>query len=174
MIKAAIYCRVSTPDQDPDNQLEVLTTMARGRGWEVVEVYREEGSAWHAGHQPELARLIRAARGYRFRVVLVWALDRLSRQGPLAILSLVRKLGGYGVKIVSDQEPWTSTSTELQELLLSIAGWVAKMESQRISERTKAGMARSRAERGGSLPTRGPDRKRRKRRSPRPPAGEEY
>lgn len=167
MIKAAIYCRVSRPEQDPENQLQVLRTWAEARGFEVVEVFQEEETAWQAGHQHELARLVRAARGYRFRVVLVWALDRLSRQGPLAILSLVKRLGDYGVRVISHQEPWTEGPAELQELLLSIAGWVARMESQRISERTKAGMARRRQELGGKLPTRGPDRKKRKRRSSR-------
>jgi DNA invertase Pin-like site-specific DNA recombinase len=165
MIKAAIYCRVSRPEQDPENQLGVLQEMAAARDWEVVEIYREEETAWQAGHQHELARLTRAARGFRFRIVLVWALDRLSRQGSLAILSLVKRLGDYGVRVISHQEPWTEGPAELQELLLSIAGWVARMESQRISERTKAGMERRRQELGGKLPPRGPDRKKRKRRS---------
>lgn len=165
MTKAAIYCRVSTPDQDPENQLRVLQELAAARGWEVAEVYREEETAWKAGHQHELARLVRAARGFRFKVVMVWALDRLSRQGAMAILNLVKRLGDYGVRVVSHQEPWTEGPAELQELLLAIAGWVARMESQRISERTKAGMERRRQELGGKLPTRGPDRKKRRRRS---------
>jgi DNA invertase Pin-like site-specific DNA recombinase len=170
MIKAAIYIRVSTSDQDPENQLEALKRMTLGRGWIIKEIYREEASAWQEGHQRELARLIRAARAGRFSIVLVWALDRLSRQGPLAILQLVKRLGQYGVKVVSYQESWTEVSGEMQELLLSIAGWVARAESQRISERTKAGMARKRVEleaKGEKMPTRGPDRKKRKRRSMR-------
>ncbi|MBU2536468.1 MAG: recombinase family protein [Chloroflexi bacterium] len=52
----------------------------------------------------ELANLIADARQRRFQVVLVWALDRLSREGALAILSLVHKLSAYGVKVLSYQE----------------------------------------------------------------------
>ena len=57
---AAIYCRVSTGGQDPDNQLRVLQEWARARGFEVVQIYSETESAWRDGHQAELAR-VRAA-----------------------------------------------------------------------------------------------------------------
>jgi DNA invertase Pin-like site-specific DNA recombinase len=46
------------------------------------------------------------------------------------------------VKVLSYQESWTEAPGELGELLYALAGWVAKMESQRRSERTKAGLAR--------------------------------
>ena len=95
-MKAAIYCRISTSEQDIRNQLLVLKDLAARRGDEVVQAYQEEETAWHAGHQHELARLVQAARVGRFKVVYVWALDRLSRQGPLAIMTLVDRLGKYG------------------------------------------------------------------------------
>lgn len=164
MIKVAIYSRVSTTEQDIENQLSVLKDWAARRDFEIVQVYQEEESAWRAGHQRELAKLIKAARIGRFKVVLVWSLDRLSRQGSLAILQLVNKLGNYGVKVVSYQESWTDVPSEFQEVLLAIAGWVARMESQRISERTKAGIERKRREFGGKLPVRGRDKHKRKRR----------
>ena len=78
--------------------------------------------------------------------MLVWALDRLSREGALAILTLVHRLRVYGVKVISYQESWTEAPGEPGELLFAIAGWVARMESQRRSERTKAGLARARAQ----------------------------
>jgi len=144
-MRAVIYARVSTNDQDTENQSRVLADWAASRGFEVLEYYREEGSAWEAGHQGELARLIADARRGKFKAVLVWALDRLSREGALAILSLVEKLKNYRVKIISYQEAWTEAPGELAELLYSLTGWVAKMESERRSERTKAGLARARA-----------------------------
>jgi len=78
--------------------------------------------------------------------VLVWALDRLSREGALAILSLAHKLSVCGVKVLSYQESWTEAPGELAELLYALTGWVARMESQRRSERTKAGLARVKAQ----------------------------
>lgn len=164
-MKVAIYTRVSTPEQDIDNQLVVLKEWAAGRGFQVVEIYQEEESAWRRGHQRDLARLIRDARTGRFKIVLVWALDRLSREGSLAIMTLVHRLGRYGVRVLSYQESWTEAPGELAELLYAIAGWVARMESQRISERTRAGLARARVD--GKIIGRPPgsrDRKKRKRR----------
>jgi len=76
-------------------------------------------------------------------VVLVWALDRLSREGAAAILNLVNILKVYGVRVISYQEPWTEAPGEIGEVLYAIAGWVAKMESKRRSERTKAGLERA-------------------------------
>ena len=68
--------------------------------------------------------------------MLVWALDRLSREGAAAILNLVNTLKAYGVKVISYQEPWTEAPGEIGEILFAIAGWVARMESERRSERT--------------------------------------
>jgi len=142
MTKASIYVRVSTGDQDTANQVLALTEWARKRGYEVVAIYSEEESAWKTGHQRELARLLQDARKRKFDVMLVWALDRLSREGSLAILSLVHRLKTFGVKVISYQESWTEAPGELAELLYALTGWVARMESQRRSERTRAGLAR--------------------------------
>jgi putative DNA-invertase from lambdoid prophage Rac len=139
---------------------------AKQRGFEVVATYEEEESAWKGGHQRALARLAQDARRRRFSIVLVWALDRLSREGALAILTLVHRLGSYGVKVISYQESWTEAPGELGELLYALTGWVARMESQRRSERTKAGLARVVAQ-GGKLgrPVGAKDKKKRKKRS---------
>lgn len=167
-MKVCIYSRVSTYRQDTENQTLSLTEWAKQRGWEVVKVYEESESAWKAGHQTELAQLKTDAARRRFDIVLVWALDRLSREGALAILSLVSRLKQYGVRIISYQEPWTEAPGEIAEILYSIAGWVARMESQRRSERTKAGLAKAIAS-GKKLgrPTGSKDKRRRKKRSPK-------
>ena len=145
-MRVCIYSRVSSSEQDTENQITVLTNWANQRGYDVVEVYTEEESAWKSGHQRVLARLIADARQRRFQALLVWALDRLSREGALAILSLVQKLSACGVKVLSYQESWTEAPGELGELLYALTGWIARMESQRRSERTKAGLARVKAQ----------------------------
>jgi len=165
MTKASIYVRVSTGAQDIANQLSVLKDWAKRRGFEIIRVYSEEESAWKAGHQRELARLLQDSRKRKFDVLLVWALDRLSREGSLAILSLVNRLKISGVKVISYQESWTEAPGELAELLYALTGWVARMESQRRSERTKAGLARVKAQ-GKRLgrPPGSKDRRKRRRR----------
>jgi DNA invertase Pin-like site-specific DNA recombinase len=164
-MKVCIYSRVSTGAQETKNQSIVLSDWAKQRGYEVVSIYQEEESAWKAGHQRELANLIADAGKRRFQAVLVWALDRLSREGALAILSLVQKLSVYGVKVLSYQEIWTEAPGEMSELLYALTGWVARMESQRRSERTKAGLARVKAQgRHLGRPPGSKDKRRRKRR----------
>lgn len=51
----------------------------------------------------------------------------MSREGPLATLEIVHRLGRCGVQVWSYQEPWTEAGGELLDLLLAIAGWVALM-----------------------------------------------
>jgi DNA invertase Pin-like site-specific DNA recombinase len=162
MVKCVIYSRVSTEEQSTANQTNILTEWAETRGFTVVEVYQEQEGAWRNGHQRELARLSRDAHKGRFSTILVWSLDRLSREGSLAILQLVNKFSARGVKVLSYQEPWTEAPGEIGELLYALTGWVARMESQRRSERTKAGLARVKAQ--GKILGRPRDSKDKKRR----------
>jgi DNA invertase Pin-like site-specific DNA recombinase len=110
----------------------------------LVDVYSENESAWKQGHQRELARMLDDLRTGRrkYDYMVVWALDRLSRQGSAAILNLVNTFHAYGVKVISIQETWTELHGELGEVLFAIAGWVSRMESQRRSERVQAGIKR--------------------------------
>lgn len=96
----------------------VLTDWANQRGFDVIKIYEEEESAWKSGHQKQLAQLKADAARHRFDVVLIWALDRLSRGGALAILSLVNILKAYGVRIISHQEAWTEAPGELAEVFV--------------------------------------------------------
>ncbi len=163
--KAGILLRVSDSGQHTENQLPDLQAWASRRGLEVVQVYELQESAWRGAHEKMLSQVYRDARQGKFQVLLIWALDRLSREGPLATLEIVHRLGQAGVQVWSFQEPWTEAGGELLDLLLAIAGWVARMESNRRSERTKAGLQRavSQGKRLGRPPG-SKDRKKRSRR----------
>ena len=54
--------------------------------------------------------------------------------------------GNYGATVASFQKPWLEVSGGLRDLLLAIAGWVARMESNQQSQRAKAGLARAMAQ----------------------------
>ncbi len=135
-MRVCIYSRVSTGRQDADNQTAVLEDWAGQRGYEIAAQYTEIESAWKAGHQKELARLLEDARKRKFEAVLVWALDRLSREGALAILKLVDSLRLHGVRVLSYRESWTEAPGDLAELLYALTGWVARMESDNLSPAT--------------------------------------
>ena len=143
-MKVALYLRVSSGEQTTENQRQQLESYARSRGWIIAGTYTEQESAWRSGHQKELGKLRKELRnGSRYDILLCWALDRLSRQGAASILNLVATLKVYDCRVISLQEPWTEMPGELGEVLYAIAGWVAKMESERRSERTKAGLSRA-------------------------------
>lgn len=145
-MKVAIYARVSTDEQTLENQIPVLEKWAKERGWEIVKIYAEDATAWKAGHQKEFAQLLKDARMGNFKLVLVWALDRLTRAGIGEMFHLMNTLNTFGVSVFSYQEPWTEVPNEIRPLLISIFAYVANRESERRSERTKAGMARAKKE----------------------------
>lgn len=145
-MKVIIYARVSTAEQTTENQRPILQRWVADHGHELVEVYFESESAWKSGRQQELARVFKDFPRRKVDICLVWALDRLTREGVAAILRIVDRFKHYGVRVVSLQESWTEAPGEMADLLYAIAGWAAKFESQRRSARTRAGIARARAE----------------------------
>ena len=150
-MRVAIYGRVSTRDkgQDVENQLAQLRAWAKAAGHEIVVEYVDDGisGAKGADQRPQLAALLEAAHRREFDLLGVWALDRLSREGIEAVLRYVRRLSEAGVGIHSHTESWINTSDPGQrELLIGIAGWVARMERERIAERVRAGLARARVQ----------------------------
>ena len=142
-MKAALYLRVSSKEQHTENQLLPLEQFCKQRGFEVVNVYAENESAWQAGHQHEWARLMHDAESRRFNVVVVWALDRVTRQGVSSLFLQIQALRRNNVGLISVQEQWLEGLGEFSELFVSMCGFIASFESKRRSERTKAGLARA-------------------------------
>ena len=77
-------------------------------------------------------------------MLLIWALDRLSRQGIGPLLQLINSFEVYGCHVVSVNENWTHPDAgPMREMFIAMSAWAAKFESDRRSERTKAGLARA-------------------------------
>lgn len=139
---AGCKCR-SYAGQDPENQLVELRRYAKAQSWDLVEyVDRATGKT---AERDAFKELFAAASRREFGVVLVWALDRFTREGVLETFLHVRKLLDNGVQFESYTEPHFRTTGPAGELMLAVAAWIAKQERVRISERTKAGLARARA-----------------------------
>ena len=128
--------------QDPENQLLELRRYAIAQGWEIVE-YIDRATAKNSDRQ-SFQEIFKDASQRKFGVLLVWSLDRLSREGVWETFEHIRKLKQYGVDFESYSEPHFRTTGPAGELMIAIAAWIAKMERIRISERTKAGLARAR------------------------------
>ena len=141
-MKAALYLRISTDKQELENQLEPLKKFAKGRGLKVVQVYRDMATGKN-GNRPALNKMLKDAHRHAFDVIVVWALDRLSREGMSRTVQLIEMLERVGIGVISYSEPYLDTTNELaRNILLAVVSTLAKAERERISERTKAGLAR--------------------------------
>jgi DNA invertase Pin-like site-specific DNA recombinase len=141
----AIYARVSTDKQELSNQLLQLREFARKQEWEITKEYTEIISGTKDA-RPAFSQLFLDAHKRKFDLVLFWDLSRFSRSGTLYTLQKLRELENVKVGWHSFQEPYLSTTGPWKDVVLSIFSTVAKLERDKISERTKAGMARARAE----------------------------
>jgi len=95
----------------------------------------------------EFQKLFQSAVRREFQIVLVWALDRFIGENVADTFLHIQKLLGYGVQFLSYTEVHFCTNGPAGALMIPIAAWIAQQERIRISERTKAGMAKARAER---------------------------
>ncbi len=146
--RVALWLRVSTGDQNLRVQEDALAAWASARGLRVVQCYHVTSSAWRGTHHPQLRELMRDASHGDFDRVMVTALDRLHRGGPVDLVRAWQTLDGYGVRLMSLREPFIEESgafgSALRELLVMILGWLAREESELISRRTRAGLDRRR------------------------------
>jgi site-specific DNA recombinase len=144
MKKAVVYIRVSSEEQVENYSLgtqeEICRKEAARRGYEVVQVFREEGkSAKTITGRPELLSLLEFIRKNKklIQALIVYRLDRLSRQTQ-DYLAIRKRLFDAGVSIISANEPTGNSPTE--KLLETILASFAQHDNDVRSERTKNGM----------------------------------
>ena len=148
-MRVALYGRVSTDDkgQDPENQLIQLRAWCANAGHDIVAEYVDQESGRKGPERrKQFAALFEDASRRKFDCVLFWALDRLSREGMVPTILHLQRLSAYGVAFHSYTEAHLATDNELvRNILLATLASLAKVEAQKISDRTKAGMARAKA-----------------------------
>jgi DNA invertase Pin-like site-specific DNA recombinase len=142
-VQAAIYGRVSTVDQEPENQLQELRRYVRARGWSASE-HVDRGVSGAKDRRPALDQLLADARRRRIDVLVVWRLDRLGRNLK-HLITLLDDLQVLGVPFVSLAEGIDAT-TPAGKLQMHILAAIAEFERDRIRERVLAGLQRARAQ----------------------------
>ena len=142
-MKSAVYARVSTLDQEPENQLVELRRYVGARGWSSAE-YVDRGVSGAKDRRPALDLLLKEARRRRFDVLVVWRLDRLGRNLRHLVI-LLEELQALGIAFVSLGEGIDAT-TPAGKLQMHILAAIAEFERARIAERVKAGLQRARAQ----------------------------
>jgi DNA invertase Pin-like site-specific DNA recombinase len=142
--RAAIYARVSTPDQHVETQLYQLRELAARRGFEVVHEYTDIGVSGSKARRKGLDELMADAHRRKFSIVLVAAFDRVARSVK-HFLTVVDELNDLGIMFISAREN-IDTSGAMGRMFVTIIGCVAELERSLIIERIRAGMRRRRLE----------------------------
>jgi DNA invertase Pin-like site-specific DNA recombinase len=141
---AAVYVRVSTPDQHVESQLYDLRELATQRGFEIVHEYEDRGVCGKKARRPGLDALMADARRKRFSVVLVAAFDRIARS-TRNFLQVIDELDSMGIEFISRREN-VDTSGPMGRLFVTIISAIAELERSLVVDRVKSGMRRAKLE----------------------------
>jgi site-specific DNA recombinase len=134
----AIYSRLS---QDRDGtktstgrQEADCRALAKGRGWKVAKVYRDDGiSAYNGKERPAFEEMIAAVEAGTVAGVLAWKVDRLGRRTADVVQLLDRVNGRGGFVATCDG---LDSSTPVGKSVMQIASVFGEMESANNAART--------------------------------------
>jgi DNA invertase Pin-like site-specific DNA recombinase len=121
-----------------------LRTYARAQGWETRDFVDYE-TGKHA-RRAAMQQVFSAASRREIGMVVVWALDRFTREGVSETFAHLKRLMDFGCGFESYTEPQFRTAGPFGEVMIALAATIAKMERARISDRTKAALERLRGE----------------------------
>ncbi len=144
-MKAGIYARVSTDRQESLNQIAELRDYCARQGWDIVREYVDE-DVRGKDRKPQLEALLLDAHQRRFDVTIFWALDRLTRAGVKDAIDILYRLTASGVDFVSFREPYLTSLGPFRDMVVGILATVANVETVRMSERIRSGLARAKAQ----------------------------
>ena len=133
-MRAAIYARVSTFDQEPENQLQELRRYTEARNWTSIE-FVDRGVSGVKDRRPALDQMITDAKRRKFDIVVCWRLDRLGRN-LRHLVTLLDDFQALRVAFVSMGEGIDCT-TPAGKLQLHILAALAEFERGRIQERVR-------------------------------------
>jgi len=145
MKTVAIYTRVSTDHQTTENQERELREVAERMGWEIVEIYRDEGvsGAKSREHRPAFDALCKDAARRRFGMVMAWSVDRLGRSLQ-DLVGFLSELHAFGIDLFLRQQG-LDTTTPAGKAMFQMMGVFAEFERSMIRERVNAGLRRAKA-----------------------------
>ncbi len=141
--RVSIYVRVSTKDQSVEMQLNDLERYSKERGFNVFQIYKDNGVSGTKDKRAGLNQLMDDARKRKFDVVLVWRFDRFARSTKHLVNALY-EFRNLGIDFISYQEN-IDTSSPLGEAIFTIISAMSKLERDIIAERVKGGLRKARA-----------------------------
>lgn len=124
LIPAAGYLRMSSAKQEasPAEQRAEITKLAAREGCHVVEWYADSAVTGDSGtdERPGLAALLTDAKAGKFKAVLAWHTNRISREDPLDALQTYNALRKAGIRLITCGEGRIDLDDFAKQLLLFI------------------------------------------------------
>ncbi len=141
VIPVATYCRVSTEDQERegtslDTQRQGCLKYCQEKGYLPIYQFAETASGLIL-ERPKLNELRKLVRVGEIRCLVIYCLDRISRDPTHGVI-LTQEFEKYGVSLEAVTEDMDNS--ELGKLINYIRGFAAKLESEKIKERTTRGI----------------------------------
>jgi putative DNA-invertase from lambdoid prophage Rac len=145
--KVAIYCRVSTSDQDNDRQERDLKEYADRAGYEVVGVFKEtlSGIRKAKGKQPiERGKVIALAQARKIDAVLVTEMTRWG-QSTQDLMETLGQLASWDVSLIAQTGLTFDLTTPQGKLIANLMASLAEFEHDLLRERVRSGVAAAKA-----------------------------
>ncbi|MDQ3316149.1 MAG: recombinase family protein [Actinomycetota bacterium] len=145
--RVAIYCRVSTSDQDNDRQERDLLEYAERADFEVVEVFKEtlSGIRRSKGKQPiERKRAMELAQWREIGAVLVTEMTRWGRSTQ-DLMDTLGQLSSWDVSLIATTGLTFDLSTPQGKLVANLMASLAEFEHDLLRERVRSGVAAAKA-----------------------------
>lgn len=144
----AIYCRVSTSDQDNDRQERDLLEYAERADFEMVEVFKEtlSGIRKAKGKQPvERGRVMELAQRREIDAVLVTEMTRWGRSTQ-DLMDTLGQLASWDVSLIAQTGLTFDLSTPQGKLVANLMASLAEFEHDLLRERVRSGVAAAKAQ----------------------------
>lgn len=148
--RVAGYIRVSSDEQVDGYSLsaqeKAIQDFASLRGWQVINIYREEGKSAKSDLRPVFQQMIDDAKSGHFDVIAVHKLDRFSRS-LIDVMTYLNELNEHGVSFVSVTEDF-DFSTPIGKVILAMLAAFAQWYLDNLSNEVSKGK-KERARKGG-------------------------
>ena len=140
-MKAAVYLRVSTEEQSMegyslDAQRSILLDYCLSEGWEVFDIYTDDGYSGRSIKRPEYTRMFNELE--KWDVLLVLKIDRIHRN-IRNFMNMMDDLNKKDKKFASAMDSLDTTNA-LGRFVVNVIQMIAQLESEQIGERTYFGM----------------------------------
>lgn len=142
--KIAVYYRVSTESQDTDMQRHAVKEwLEKNPEYQGAEIYEDIGISGASEKRPAFQALLTACEYGDITTVIVYKLDRLTRNALVGIKTLLR-FDEIGVEFISVTQPMFSAGTPFRHAIIAIFAELAQMERETLRERIATGLSAAR------------------------------